>query len=41
MGHSLSQIYPIDIIAPYLCMIQSDIIFHPRQGLQSRFRQST
>jgi hypothetical protein len=41
MDHSLSQIYPIDIIAPYLCMIQFDIILHPRQCLQSRFRQST
>jgi hypothetical protein len=41
MDHSLSQIYPIDIIAPYLCMIQTDIILHPRQCLQSRFRQST
>jgi len=41
MNHCLSQIYPIDIIAPYLCMIQSDIILHPRQGPQIRFRQST
>lgn len=41
MDHSLSQIYPIGIIAPYLHMIQSDIIPHHRQGLQRRFRQST
>ena len=40
MDHSLSQIYPIGIIAPYLCTIQSDIIPHSCQGLQSRYRQS-